>query len=61
MPEISTLRDPHGPCNTAWRQDRQQYAQSLLGGLHTDTYAHVTTDAQLKAAQTMGTILSRAV
>ena len=26
-----------------------------------DTYAHVTTDAQLKAAQTMGNILSRAV
>ena len=26
-----------------------------------DTYTHVTTDAQLKAAQTMGSILSRAV
>ena len=26
-----------------------------------DTYTHVTTDAQLKAAQTMGNILSRAV
>ena len=30
-------------------------------GFTLDTYAHVTTDAQLKAAQTMGTILSRAV
>ena len=26
-----------------------------------DTYAHVTTDTQLKAAQTMGNILSSAV
>ena len=26
-----------------------------------DTYAHITTDAQLKAAQTMGSILSHAV
>lgn len=30
-------------------------------GFTLDTYAHVTTDAQLKAAQTMGNILSRAV
>ena len=30
-------------------------------GFTLDTYAHVTTDAQLKAAQTMGSILSRAV
>ncbi len=37
-------------------------AGTLLCGLFTlDTYAHVTTDAQLKAAQTMGNILSRAV
>ena len=38
---------------------------SMLGhysaGFMLDTYAHVTTDAQLKAAQTMGNILSRAV
>ena len=38
---------------------------SILGhysaGFTLDTYAHVTTDAQLKAAQTMGSILSRAV
>ena len=38
---------------------------SILGhysaGFTLDTYAHVTTDAQLKAAQTMGNILSRAV
>ena len=30
-------------------------------GFTLDTYAHVTTDAQFKAAQTMGNILSRAV
>ncbi len=30
-------------------------------GFTLDTYTHVTTDAQLKAAQTMGSILSRAV
>ena len=40
-------------------------ASSMLGhysaGFTLDTYAHVTTDAQLKAAQTMGNILSRAV
>ena len=30
-------------------------------GFTLDTYAHVTSDAQLKAAQTMGNILSRAV
>lgn len=30
-------------------------------GFTLDTYAHVTTDAQLKAAQTMGNILSCAV
>ena len=38
---------------------------SMLGhysaGFTLDTYAHVTTDAQLKAAQTMGNILSRGV
>ena len=38
---------------------------SMLGhysaGITLDTYAHITTDAQLKAAQTMGGILSRAV
>ena len=38
---------------------------SMLGhysaGFTLDTYAHVTTDAQLKTAQTMGNILSRAV
>ena len=38
---------------------------SMLGhysaGFTLDTYAHVTTDAKLKAAQTMGNILSRAV
>ena len=38
---------------------------SMLGhysaGFTLDTYAHVTTDAQFKAAQTMGSILSRAV
>ena len=38
---------------------------SMLGhysaGFTLDTYAHVTTYAQLKAAQTMGNILSRAV
>ncbi len=38
---------------------------SMLGhysaGFTLDTYAHVTTDAQLKAAQTMGNILSRAI
>ena len=38
---------------------------SMLGhysaGFTLDTYAHVTTDTQLKAAQTMGSILSRAV
>ena len=38
---------------------------SMLGhysaGFTLDTYAHVTTDAQFKAAQTMGNILSRAV
>ena len=38
---------------------------SMLGhysaGFTLDTYAHVTTDAQLKAAQTMGNILSSAV
>ena len=38
---------------------------SMLGhysaGFTLDTYAHVTTDAQLKAAQTMGSILSCAV
>ena len=38
---------------------------SVLGhysaGFTLDTYAHVTTDAQLKAAQTMGSILSGAV
>ena len=30
-------------------------------GFTLDTYAHVTADAQLKAAQTMGNILSGAV
>ena len=30
-------------------------------GFTLDTYARVTTDAQLKAAHTMGNILSRAV
>ena len=30
-------------------------------GFTLDTYAHVPTDEQLKAAQTMGNILSRAV
>ena len=30
-------------------------------GFTLDTYAHVTMDAQLKEAQTMGNILSRAV
>ena len=30
-------------------------------GFTLDTYAHVTTDAQLKAAQTMGNILFLAV
>ena len=38
---------------------------SMLGhysaGFTLDAYAHVTADAQLKAAQTMGNILSRAV
>ncbi len=38
---------------------------SMLGhysaGFTLDTYAHVTTDAQLKAVQTMGNILSGAV
>ena len=38
---------------------------SMLGhysaGFTLDTYAHVTTDAQLKAAQTMGNILSGAL
>ena len=38
---------------------------SMLGhysaGFTLDTYAHVTTDAQLKAVQTMRNILSRAV
>ncbi len=38
---------------------------SMLGhysaGFTLDTYAHVTTDAQMKAAQTMGNIRSRAV
>ena len=34
---------------------------SYSAGFTLDTYAHVTTDAQLKAAQTMGNILSRAV
>ena len=38
---------------------------SMLGhysaGFTLDTYAHVTTDAQLKAAQTMGNILSSAI
>ena len=38
---------------------------SMLGhysaGFTLDTYAHVTTDAQMKAAQTMGSILSCAV
>ena len=38
---------------------------SMLGhysaGFTLDTYAHVTTDARLKAAQTLGNILSRAV
>ena len=38
---------------------------SMLGhysaGFTLDTYAHVTTDAQLKAAQTIGNILSCAV
>ena len=38
---------------------------SMLGhysaGFTLDTYAHVTTDAQMKAAQTIGCILSRAV
>ena len=38
---------------------------SMLGhysaGFTLDTYAYVTTDAQLKAAQTMGNILSGAV
>ena len=41
------------------------YTHLMLGhysaGFTLDTYAHVTTDAQLKAAQTMGNILSRAV
>ena len=40
-------------------------ASSMLGhysaGFTLDTYAHVTTDAQVKVAQTMGNILSRAV
>ena len=39
--------------------------RSMLGhysaGFTLDTYAHVTTNAQLKAAQTMGNILSCAV
>ena len=39
--------------------------RSMLGhysaGFTLDTYAHVTTDAHMKAAQTMGNILSGAV
>ena len=50
----------HGP---AKRRDvkRCPVCWATTGGVHVDTYAHVTTDAQLKAAQTMGNILSRAV
>ncbi len=55
------LRDD-GP---AKRRGRENGVRSMLGhysaGFTLDTYAHVTTDAQLKAAQTMGNILSRAV
>ena len=55
------LRDD-GP---AKRRGRKNGVRSMLGhysaGFTLDTYAHVTTDAQLKAAQTMGNILSRAV
>ena len=36
-------------------------AGPLLRGIHIGHLRHVTTDAQLKAAQTMGNILSRAV
>ena len=43
--------------SVGWRN----LAQDIQHDLRLDTYAHVTTDAQLKAAQTMGSILSRAV
>ena len=49
-------------CKTEWTI---KTVSSMLGhysaGFTLDTYAHVTTDAQLKAVQTMGSILSRAV
>ena len=49
-------------CKTVWTS---KPSSGMLGhfsaGFTLDTYAHVTTDAQLKAAQTMGNILSRAV
>ena len=52
-------------CVTPSRRWPCKTVSSMLGhysaGFTLDTYAHVTTDAQLKAAQTMGNILSRAV
>ena len=48
-----------------WQSRGQRFDPAMLGhysaGFTLDTYAHVTTDAQLKAAQTMGNILSRVV
>ena len=43
------------------RKNGVLHAGHYSAGFTLDTYAHVTTDAQLKAAQTMGSILSRAV
>ena len=59
------LRHTFATHGAAKRRGRENGVISMLGhysaGFTLDTYAHVTTDAQLKAAQTMGNILSRAV
>ena len=49
------------PCRTAYVKTVSSMLGHYSAGFTLDTYAHVTTDAQLKAAQTMRNILSRAV
>ena len=64
LPDVTAIHPEY-----AYGSSRLDFCVETEGRLHLvevkgftlDTYAHVTTDAQLKAAQTMGNILSRAV
>ncbi len=54
------LRHP-GPPERRGRENRQRNAGHFSAGFTLGTYAHVTTQAQRQAANTMGNILSAAV